>query len=194
MKIFPTALLALIALPAIASASSLTYNVQFDTSGLSAGGTYFLDFQFIGSNGNTVDLGDFSYGGGSGPAGPIEMDTITNFFNEVTDPFTAGATLDFQVATTNIGPAVGGFPDELSFFILDSSLNPLTTPDPADAYFYFDVNGGIPDIQTFGGSGVGAPSITSAAAPPGVPEPGTMLTMAMGLGLAALKRWPRRKR
>jgi hypothetical protein len=193
MKIFPTALLALMALPAMASASSLNYNVQFDTSGLSAGGSYFLDFQFIGSNGNTVDMADFSYGGGSGPAGPIEMDTINNFFNEVTDPFTAGATLDFQVATTNIGPAVGGFPDELSFFILDSSLSPLSTLDPADAYFYFDVNGGIPDIQTFGGSGVGAPSITSAA-PPGVPEPGTMLTMAMGLGLAALKRWPRRKR
>jgi hypothetical protein len=192
MKIFPTALLALIALPAIASASSLSYDVQFNTSGLSAGGSYFLDFQFIGSNGNTVDLDEFSYGGGSGPAGPIEMDTITNFFNEVTDPFTAGGTLNFQVSTTNIAPPAGGFPDELSIFILDGSQNPLTTLDPADAYFYFDVNGGSPDIQTFSGSGVGAPSIAPAA-PPGVPEPGTMLTMVMGLGLAALKKWPFRK-
>jgi hypothetical protein len=186
MKILRTSLLALMALPAISSAATINYNVQFNTSGLSAGGSYYLDFQFIGSDGNTVDLGDFSYGGGSGPAGPIEMDTLTSFFNEVTDPFTAGTALDFQVASTNIAPPVGGFPDELSFFILDGSQNPLTTLDPADSYFYFDVNGGTPDIQTFSGSGVGAPLITVAPAP----EPGTILTMAIGLGLAALKRWP----
>jgi hypothetical protein len=180
----------LLALTALSCASANNIlNVQVDTSGLTAGGTYFMDFQFIGSDGNTADLSNFSYSGGTGPAGPLEMDDIANFFNEVTPSFTAGTALHFTIATTNIGPPSGSAPDELSFFLLDSSQNVLTTSDTvADAFFYLDITGAQPNIQTFSGSGVGAPILTSGAPPAAAPEPGTLIMLAMGLGLAALRR------
>lgn len=171
-----------------ASANNIL-NVQVDTSGLAAGGTYFMDFQLIGSDGNTVDLSNFSYGGGTGSAGPLEMDDIANFFNEVTPSFTAGTALHFTIATSNIGPPSGNAPDELSLFLLDTSQNVLTTSDAvADAFFYVDITGAQPGIQTFSGSGVGAPILTSSAPPASAPEPGTLIMLAAGLGLAALRR------
>jgi len=183
MRLLRILMVAALALPA-AYSDSLLYNAQIDTSGLTAGDTYSMDFQFIGSDANTVDLNNFSYGGGSGPTGLFELDTITNFFNEVTPQFVAGITLSFQIGSTNIGPPAGGFPDELSFFILDSSLNPLPTTDTANAFFYLDVTGAVPNIQTFSGSGVLAPIITPAST--GVPEPGTISLLAAGLSLILL--------
>ncbi len=180
----------LLALTALSCASANNIlNVRVDTSGLTVGGAYFMDFQFIGSDGNTVDLSNFAYGGGTGPAGPLEMDDIANFFNELTPSFTAGTVLNFAITTTNIGPPSGSAPDELSFFLLDRNGNVLTTSDRvADAFFYLYITGAHPDIQTFGGSGVGAPILTSSAPPAAAPEPGTLVMLAIGFGLAALRR------
>jgi hypothetical protein len=167
---------------AYAATASTVYNVQVDTSGLPSG-AYYMDFQFIGSNGNTVNLTNFSYGGGTGPAGPFELDTIANVFNELTQQFTAGSVLSFDVAATNIAPPVGGFPDELSFFLLDSSQNVLPTSDTtADAFLYLDLTGSQANIQTFSGSGVNEPVVSSSD----TPEPATLPMLAVGLGLVVL--------
>jgi hypothetical protein len=178
--------IAILTITAVSAASaSVTYNVQLDTTGLTPAATYYLDFQFIGSNENTVNLTGFSFGGGTGPAGPFELDTITNFFNEVMVPFQPGSNAAFQVTSTNISPPVGGFPDELSFFLLDSGFNPLTSSDLADAFFYLDLTGGQPNIQTFSGPGVPAPVFTSTVA---APEPATFWLVAFALSALVFRR------
>jgi len=48
------------------------------------------------------------------------LDAISNFFNEVTQPFLPGRMVHFQVNSTNIAPPAGGFPDELAFLLLDT--------------------------------------------------------------------------
>jgi len=187
MRILPI-LFALLAAVSPVSAG-LLYAVHFDTTTLDPVAMYTADFQLIGSNGNTVNLTNFSYGSGSGPTGPYELDTIGNFFNEVMVPFLPGASLDFEVASTNLPPPSGGFPDELSLFLLDSGGNPLPTADPADSFFYLDVTGAQPNIQTFGDpGGVPAPSLTA------IPEPAPIWLVAAGLGLVMLSRSARRGR
>lgn len=136
------------------SAGTLNYQVTLDTTALTQGAAYTLDFQLIGTNGNTANVANF------------ELDTLSNFFNEAFVPFQAGSEAQFLISATNIGPPGGGFPDELSMFLLDGNGNPVSTADPADALFYFDITGDAPNIQTFGGT-LPAPDVTP------IPEPGT---------------------
>lgn len=175
-----TILLTLVAVSAGHSAP-LSYQVELNTGPLAQGGSYFLDFQLVGSNSNVVDLTNFAYGGGTGSAATIMLDTSTNFFNESTEPFTAGAELTFDVNSTNIGPPASGFPDELSFFLLDSNNNPLPTSDPADAFFYLDLTGGPPTIETFSGSGLSEPTLSVTNTPE--PATGWLLLVAASLSL-----------
>jgi hypothetical protein len=161
-----TLLLLFLPLAALHSAN-VVYNMQMDTSGLTQGGMYFLDFQFVGDAGNTVTVMNPSYGGGFGDTQTLVMDTISQFFNEQDWQFFAGAFAGFTVNMTNIPPQAGGFPDEFSVFLLDQNGDPLPTSDPGGSSATLDLTGGQPDIQTFPGSGAGAPAVTAAPEPDG---------------------------
>jgi hypothetical protein len=191
MRTLKLSALSLLVLPA-AFSSTLGYNVDLDTAGLTQGGSYFVDLQLVGSNANVVNLSSFSYGGGNGPGGPFTLATTTNFFNQDVEAFTAGSLLSFTITSTNLAPPPGGFPDELSFYLLNSSHNPLPTSDPGSALFYLDINGANPVIQTFDGPGIRAPTITPAS----TPEPGTswLLTSGLSFSLLGTSRWVRRKK
>ena len=55
-----------------AARADLTWTVSLDTSQLATNytGPFALDFELVGSNGNTVTLTNFSFGGGSAGPGP----------------------------------------------------------------------------------------------------------------------------
>jgi hypothetical protein len=168
-------------------AAGIAYTMNLNTAGLTQGGSYFLDFQFTGDAGNTVTLTNPSYGGGHGDTQMLTMDTISQFFNEQSWQFVAGQFVMFTVHLTNVPPPVGGFPDELSVFLLDQSQTPLPTNDAGGSFVTLDLTGGQPDIQTFQGSGVSAPAVAVA------PEPGAFWLSLIAIG-GVIVRQARRSR
>jgi hypothetical protein len=168
-------------------AAGLAYTINFNTAGLTQGGSYFVDFQFIGDAGNTVTLTDPSYGGGHGDTQTLTMDTISQFFNEQSWHFVAGQFIAFTVQLTNLPPPVGGFPDELSVFLLDQSQTPLPTNDAGGSFVTLDLTGGQPNIQTFQGSGVSVPAVTAT------PEPAALWLTLIAIA-GAIVRQLRRSR
>ncbi|HEY5228026.1 MAG TPA: hypothetical protein VIJ19_05760 [Opitutaceae bacterium] len=149
MKTFPkntlaflAAALALIGAPA-ARSQSLTFNVNLQTSGLSAESAdapFYLDFQMDYGNvalaSNTVTLSNFTFtnGGTIGPditsglvTGSLATSAVltassTHPFSELTQEFSPGVTdIDFTATVTEAGPDIGT-PTEFSASILDSSL------------------------------------------------------------------------
>lgn len=110
------------------------YTVSLDTSQLAAnyGGPFGLDFELIGSNGNTVTFSNFSFGtGGSSGSSPfltggasgslgttVSLTDTTYFLNDFNQQFTPGSTLTFTLDSTQVAPTPGGFPDNFSMAIL----------------------------------------------------------------------------
>ncbi len=156
-----------------AARADLTWTVSLDTSQLAANYTapFALDFELVGSNGNTVTLTNFSFGGGSAGPGSAFLtggasgnlgssvsltDNTVNFFSDFNQQFTPGSTLTFTVDSTLVAPPSGGTPDNFSMVIFSgydpvNGYNPFTgtggtpipTTDPsgADTFFNFNVNG-----------------------------------------------------
>jgi PEP-CTERM motif len=201
------AALLLLGLPAHAD---LSFHVDLDTSVLvgNANAPFALFFQLddgqgIGDANNSVVLSHFTFAGGSGTGGAT-LDggasgalasgwTITDssFFNAVTQSFTAGNTLGFDVTLTTHVDA-GPVPDEFSFAILDGAGVEITTTGFGDPLLVVDIDSANPTIQTFAGSGsyaaMGAPSVGATVSP--VPEPEAATLFLAGL---AIMGWRQRR-
>lgn len=184
-------LTALLALGSVTSArADLNFNVSLDTSAL-VGGSYFLDFQLNDGDGvanNSALLSNFLFGGGSAAGSPVLIGGAsgslgagaslldTDFLNELTEGFTPGSTLSFDVSlTTNMDP--GGFaPDQFSFAILDDQGNEIPTTNPNGSFISVDLDSSTPTIVASAATGnltIPAPQIV-------VPEPNTMAMLLAG--------------
>jgi hypothetical protein len=202
--------------------ADLVFTVSLDTSLLAADytGPFALDFELIGSNGNTVTLSDFTFGGGAaGPGSPfltggasgglgstVALNDSSNFFSDFNQQFTPGSTLTFTVDTTLVPPPSGGTPDNFSMVIFSSydpvngynpgmgtGGTPIPTTDPsgADTFFNFNVNGpGATTVESYPSA---AGDITITITPASVPEPSGGMMMILGLMgmMGAIVRRPR---
>lgn len=193
------------------------WTVSLDTSQLAANytGPFALDFELIGSDGNTVTLSNTSFGN-NGNAGPgpafltggasgdlgsrVSLSDSPNFFSDFNQQFTPGSTLTFTVDSTLVAPPSGGSPDNFSMVIFQSydpvnGYNPLTgmggttipTTDPsgADTFFNFDVNG--PGATTLSSYPDASGNITITIIPASVPEPSSGVIVFFGvIGLSGM--------
>jgi hypothetical protein len=165
----------------------------------------FLAFDLIAGSptpGNMVTISDFSTDGtltatdnsgaetGSLVPGPAEL-ADSDFFNELLQGFTYGTTISFDFAFTD-NTASGGIPDNLSFYLLDSSRNPFPTSDSvADSLISVDLDGAGSEPQVFT-STVATAQVTPLTT--AVPEPSYWSLTAALLAVAAAgrRRWLRR--
>ncbi len=126
------------------------WTVSLDTSRLAADytGPFALDFELVGSNGNTVTLSGFSFGAG-GSAGPgaafltggasgdlgstVSLNDSVNFFSDFNQQFTPGSTMTFTMTSTLIAPPSGGVPDNFSM-LLFGSYDPVNGFNPFHGY------------------------------------------------------------
>ena len=181
--------------------------VTVDTSPLvaeypnSPGLAYGLSFVLIdgsgtGNSSTTVNISNLSYGGGSGPAGPLAL-TDNAFIVTDTEVFTPGSTLGFTLDIPNPHLDPSGNPDTFEFTLLFNvdPANPQTTGTPIDTTDLFgtlltlDVTGPNPDVMTF--QGTGNPPITIVVT--SVPEP-SVLAMGILVGTGTLiVGWTRRR-
>ncbi len=186
------------------------WTVSLDTSQLVANytGPFGLDFELLGSNGNTVTLSSFSFGsGGAGPGpafltggasgdlgGTVSLNDSGNFFSDFNQQFAPGNTLTFTVDSTLVGPPSGGTPDNFSMVIFQgydpvNGYNPFTgtggspipTTDPSggDTFFNFDING--PGSTTASGFPSTSGDIPITVTPQSAaPEPSSGLIFLVG--------------
>jgi hypothetical protein len=197
------------------------WTVSLDTSQLAADFTapFALDFELIGSNGNTVTLSNFSFGNGGsagpGPAfltggatgdlgGSVSLDSTASFFGDFNQQFSPGSTLTFTMDSTLVAPPSGGVPDNFSMVILEgydpvNGFNPITgtggttipTTDPsgADTFFNFNVNGPGSIPVSVFPSANGDISITVTSAG-AVPEPSSGVILLLGMaGMSGALAW-----
>jgi hypothetical protein len=197
-----------LSLPGAARADIISL-FTLDTTPLAAdpAAPFSLDFQLndgsgTGDGDNTAVLSGFRFGSGGGPAGSASLVggasgdpgssvtlTDTGFLNEFTQSFTPGATLQFLLnLSTNVDN--GGFPDQFTFAILDSSGAQLPTLSFFDVFVEIDIDSADPTIQAFASDpsrstvageapiDLAAPTFTSMTS---VPEPGATLLVLAGL-------------
>ncbi len=198
-----------------------TISLSLNTAPLtgSVAGPFFIDFQFVDGSGigdanNTVNIGDFVFGGGGvvglpeltgGAAGSLSSQvsmTDSSFFNEFTQEFTGGSSLSFQLnLTTNVDAQ--GVPDEFSFAILDNTGVELPTQGLAvvgsDVFLDLNIDSATnPSIQTFasdiarspaaGGPPIEIASPTITMGPTAVPEPSALALTALFVAGVLLPR------
>jgi hypothetical protein len=205
----------LLCLVGTSARADMTWTVTLDTSQLAANytGPFGLDFELVGTDGNTVTLSGFSFGSG-GSAGPgsafltggaggdlggsVVLNDVTSFFNDFNQQFLPGNTLTFIVNSTLVGPPAGGAADSFSMVVFSAY-------DPVNGYNPFTGTGGTPiptadptGNDTFITINIGGPGSTTALSYPGasgdipitvtplsVPEPSSGVVMFIGvLGLA----------
>jgi len=184
-----------------------TFTVSIDTSSLmgNAAGPFSLDFQFTDGSGaddgnNTAALYNFMFGMGSLTGSPTTVGTVSgniatgfsltdsSFLNELTQSFTPGNALTFQISlTTNVD--AGGVPDEFTFAILDSSGAAIPTLGPFDTLLIADIDSSQPTPYTYGSDttrgtlATGNPLQLPAPVITAAPEPSTLWFMASILAL-----------
>lgn len=190
-----------------------SYTARVDTSSLTQGATYTLDFQLsdgsLHGDGNTsLSLSGFTFDGGSaltptlnGGATQAPNGTVTLIDNtngspsaEYIQPFQAGQFVTFNFNRIMDGTDLGSVPDELAFYVLTGSGNmgseALPTNDPAGA------NGALltvdyPSIKdpSFTYSNYSPQDVTFAPVP-AVPEASTTVSLGLllllGAGLSAM--------
>jgi MYXO-CTERM domain-containing protein len=191
--------------------ADLSWTVSLDTSQLASHytGPFGLDFELVGSNGNTVTLTDFSFGGGAAGPGPafvsggvggdltggVTLDDSSSFFSDFNQQFTTGGTLSFTVSTSLNS---GSFPDSFSMVIFQqydaahgydpfagTGGTPIATADPsgADSFVTVAINGA--EATTAVGYSSAAGDVSNTVTASVVPEPSGGMTMLFGLlGLA----------
>jgi hypothetical protein len=196
--------------------AGVLYDVDLNTTALIGhpAGPFSAAFQltdgsFVGDGNNTVEVGNFQFGGGSVSGAAVTLGNVTGdltssvtlndstFLNFLIQQFTPGDFLSFTVsATTNIDS--GGGVDEFSFSILDSSGQQIPTQGGLlspffDVFLAIDFNSTSPTVQAFGSDpgrmpGGGGPPITTGAPEViSVPEPNTLL-LSLALCCAGLAR------
>jgi hypothetical protein len=201
----------LLILAAPAARADLSWTVSLDTSRLAAGytGPFGLDFEMVGSNGNTVTLSQFSFGaGGSAGPGPasltggasgelsssVTLNDNTSFLSDFNEAFTPGSVLSFDLQTTSFS---GAFPDSFSMVIFSSyagysptsgpvpNVVPTTDPTGSDTLLTVNVNGpgSTTAIGYSSASGdIPAPEVNLAGS--AVPEPPTDRIVVLVLAVA----------
>jgi hypothetical protein len=191
-------LLALVASPA--AATPLTFHFDVNTSGLTpSGGPYYLDYQLVGTAGNTVTIDGFTFGAGGaeGPGGPnsigqasgslssaVTLSDSGSFFNDFYQEFTPGSLLGFNVTFTALAPSSSSDPlDQFSFGILSGPTADTALEIPTTGGFRFatvDLSPSfeVGDVKTFA-SADAALGVGVTATP--VPEPGSLVLIAVGL-------------
>jgi len=195
-----------------AARAGQVWTVSVDTSQMAADYTspYALDFELVGSNGNTVTLSSFSFasGGSAGP-GPafltggangdlgssVSLTDSASFFSDFNQQFTPGSGLTFSMDSTLIPPPSGGSPDNFSMVIFEgydpvngyspfmgTGGTPIPTADPsgADSFFNFNINGPGSTTVSVFPSASGDISITVTPAG-SVPEPPSGMLMLFSM-------------
>jgi hypothetical protein len=189
------------------------WTVSLDTSQLAANyvGSFGLDFELVGSNGNTVTVSDFAFGGGNaGPGsaylsggasgdlgtnlGTVTLNDSASFLSDFNQQFTPGTTLTFTVDSTLIAPTAGEFADNFSMVIFSQyvgydPLNPpampddttIATTDPTGNDTFFNFNINGPGTTTVSSYPSASGDITITIAQASVPEPSSSVIMALGL-------------
>jgi len=202
------------------------WTVILDTSQLAANytGPFGLDFELVGSNGNTITLSNFAFGNG-GTAGPgtafltggasgdlgsiVSLnDSGANFFSDFNQQFTPGGTLTFTMDTTLVAPPSGGNPDNFSMVIFSTydpvnGYNPVTTTggtpipttDPTGNDTFFNFNINGPGSTTVASFPSASGDIPITVTPAGaVPEPGSGVLMLLSVMCTATAIFRRRYR
>lgn len=168
--IFLLTVINLVAMPLPADCMPFSaFAVSIDTRHF-MGTNAYLAFDLIDNDPatNSVSILDFKQDGqlstpvitSGGPVtgslpGPTTLEDTDNY-NEILQPITLGTSISFTLALTEYRTG-SMFPDQFSFFILDSSYMPLfPTSDPApgaNALFVIDINGDqFGDLQVFNSS------------------------------------------
>jgi hypothetical protein len=180
-------------------ASGISVNVSIDTSGLPTGPGSEIFFIFTDGSGtgdanNTATLTNFALGGGTvgavdlsnfgGISGDISSTvslTDSSLINVFGETFSAGSSLSFLLnLTTNLD--AGGTPDRFSIEILDPSLNPISTSDPATGNLLaIDLDSASPTTTIYSSL-----TTVSSSGPVGTPEPATLFLLTAGLAAIAL--------
>ena len=200
--------------------ADLAVSVSLDTSKLASDytGPFALDFELVGSDGNTITISNFAFGGGSpgpgsafltGGASGDYSSTVTladsaNFFSDFNQQFTPGSVLTFTVDTTLVAPPSGGIPDNFSMVLFSAydpvgGYNPFTgtggtpipTTDPSgnNTFLNVDINGpGSTTVSAFPSASGDIPITITTAG--AVPEPssGVMLLASVMCAATALAR------
>ncbi|MHB1560333.1 MAG: PEP-CTERM sorting domain-containing protein [Isosphaeraceae bacterium] len=199
--------------------------VNVDTSRLAADytGPFGLDFELLGSNGNTVTVRDLTYGGGAaGPGsasltggasgdlgtstGTVTMSDAASFFNDFNQGFTPGSTLTFTVDSTLVGPPLGGTPDNFSMVIFTQYAaydptnpppsptdTPIPTLDPTGNDTFLNFDINGPGATTASSYGSTSGDVSITVTPASVPEPASGLMLTLGLIAVAGLRSLRRR-
>jgi hypothetical protein len=196
-----------LAVSTLASATPITFHVAVDTSPLvaNASGPFAIDFLLTDGGGgvaNTATLFNFGFGGGA-PLGPANLSggasgnlssTVTlndsAFFNEFYQTFTAGSAFSFDVTLSrNVDSPV---PDAFSFAILDKNLLNIATTGPGDSLLLVNIDSptlGVANVQTFSAQAPFANVAALASSP--VPEPSSLVLLAVSFLVAGARRWQR---
>jgi hypothetical protein len=224
-RILFTWLLGVVLIVSCPGARAGQVTASLDTSQLVADytGPFGLDFELVGSGGNTVTLSDFSFGNG-GAAGPgtafltggaggnlsssVSLNDSANFFSDFNEQFTPGGTLTFTLSSTLIAPAPGSSPDSFSMVIFQNydpvnGYNPLmatggtpiptTDPSGNDTFLNFNING--PSSTSIVSFPSASGDITITVSPAGfVPEPGSGVLMLLSVACVATAIYRQRSR
>jgi hypothetical protein len=198
------------------------WNVNLDTSKLFVDytGPFALDFELVGSSGNTVTISNLAFGVGSpGPgsafltggasgdlSSTVTLTDSTSFFSDFNQQFTPGATLTFTVDTTLIAPPPGGTPDNFSMVMFSAydpvngynpstgtGGTPLPTTDPTGNNTFFNFNVNVPGQTTVSSYPSSSGDITITVS--SVPEPSSLVLACLGtVGSIAGIVWRRLRR
>lgn len=187
------------------------WTVSLNTSQLAMNysGPFALDFELIGSNGNSVTLSGFSFGagGGAGPASAfltggasgdlgssVILNDSANFFSDFNQQFTPGGTLTFTVDSTLVAPPSGSTPDNFSMVIFAgydpvngydpaSGMGgaPIPTNDPSGNDTFLNLNVSGPGLTTIDSFPSTSGDVPITVTPASVPEPSSGVIMLLGV-------------
>jgi PEP-CTERM motif len=199
LQIITLASLAVVLAAVSARADGGTVNVTVNTSSLS--GTQTIIFGITDGDGvadNNVALSDFNFGGGTAEGSPsyfgsgvsgdlssvIAMDD-SGFSALFEQQINVGSSLSFALATTD--NFSGGTPDAFAMFLCDSTVSTCYSDDAVSgAMLILNLTGGTVSPSGFilnGASDQGLPAPVVTSPSTSVPEPASLLLLAIGLAL-----------
>ena len=198
-----------------ASAHAQNYDVSLDTTGLTAGHSYALDFQLNQGDvtpDSTVNVGNFLFGGGGSPdltnvpqysgiaSGSLSSavalgSSQASAYNEFTQNFNNGSGLGFTVNAAQLATQAGVRPDEFLFDLIDNSvLNPdgttgalVATSDGSGQNALFTLTRAADGTYSAQNFGyTSGKTYKTTSAPSATPELGTVTSLGLLMGLFGL--------